>query len=93
MIAAAGRRRVEATNRPGLEKALREEKVVSTIAMHDPAPTIAANADTLTTSFKRIDSVPLSCFLSATAGRRLALKAPEEYHSQPSSGRRIAEVP
>ncbi len=50
---AIGSKKVEATNRPGLDKAL-EEKTPNTSAMQEPAPTIAASNEASTTSFNRI---------------------------------------
>ncbi len=48
-----GSKRVEATSRPGLDKAF-TEKTPSTSAMQEPAPTIAASSEAAITSFNRI---------------------------------------
>jgi hypothetical protein len=64
-IAESGKSRVAPTSAPGFEIGLSDEKTVSTIPMHEPAPIAAANVDTPATSLKRIDSVPLTCLFSA----------------------------
>lgn len=55
------------TNALGFEIGFSDEKTVSTIAMHEPAPTTAANVDIPATSFKRIDSVSPVLSLSVNA--------------------------
>ena len=53
MIVAIGNKSVDATNRPGLDKAF-TEKTPNTSAMQEPAPTRAASDEAANTSFNRI---------------------------------------
>jgi hypothetical protein len=73
IIEAAGSRNVEITSRPGFMKGLKEANARNTIAMHDPAPRIAASIEATIRSFNRIQELPLFRFVrpktSPQAGR------------------------
>jgi hypothetical protein len=55
-----GSNKVKPTSKPGLDMGLREEKAVRMIAMHEPAPVIAASNAAINTSFRRMKSLPLA---------------------------------
>jgi hypothetical protein len=70
---AVGRRKVASTSKPGLVNGFREANARKTIAMQDPAPTIAASIEATIRSFNRIQELPLFRFVrpktSPQAGR------------------------
>jgi hypothetical protein len=79
-IVATGNKRVEATNRLGLERALAEKKP-RTSAVHEPAPTIAASAEAAKTSFNRIHERSLMKFCATSPSLELVgEKRRQEYH-------------
>lgn len=72
-IVATGNKSVEATNRPGLERALTEKKP-KTSAAQEPAPAIAASAEAAKTSFNRIHERSLMKFCATSPSLELAGK-------------------
>jgi hypothetical protein len=75
-----GNKSVDATNRPGLERALTVKKP-KTSAAQEPAPTIAASAEAAKTSFNRIHERSLMKFCATSPSLELVgEKRRQEYH-------------